>query len=198
MEHTETLHEGSHIVAATWLKRKNEEIAEAVIASLAKERILLDMKDLTSKSRVFETIFARSLCTFILWAHYDKGATAVGKLWRMDHSTVIHQRASVVNKIEAIGWCGRTYVRVCEALGEKQKDYIHPMLITKPVNRVVRSKTGEMTLRRANGTRSHLETEKVVDWTPEQRARIRILRKFPGGAPRDIIERFEKKFKTTL
>ena len=102
MEHTETLHESSHIVAATWLKRKNEEIAEAVIASLAKERILLDIKDLTSKNRVFETIFARSLCTFILWAHYDKGATAVGKLWRMDHSTVIHQQASVVNKIKAI------------------------------------------------------------------------------------------------
>lgn len=197
MEHTEALHESSHIVAATWLKRKNEEIKQAVCQAMISEKHFVGTDDLMQKTRSMEVVFGRSLSTFILWAYYGQGSTAVAKMWKMDHSTVIHQRSSVVNKIEAIGWCGRTYLKVCETLGLEPLNYIHPETITKPVVKYFKTEEGELLVRRPNGTKSQVEG-KLTEWTPEQRARMRILRKFPGGVPRDIIERFEKKFKTTL
>lgn len=194
-----TLHGSCDIVAATWLKRKNDEIMDAVLAALVTEKIYLDKKDLTAKSRVFEVVFARSLCTFMLWGHYGIGATEVKKVWKsLDRSTIIHHRIAAVSKVESIGWCGRTYIKTCDALNEVPKDYIHPMIITKPVNRIVKDNSGNRVLRRANGTRSHLDVVAVSDWTPEERARMDIHRKYPGGPPRHIIEGFESRFKTVL
>jgi hypothetical protein len=197
MGHIESLHTSSNILAHTFVGRLNERVMSAVCLGMNENGKMVAPAELMEKNRQSELVFARSTCMLILWGHYGHGCTAVSKVYDMNHASVIYARSKAVARIEQEGWCGRVYIVACHLLGIEPLDFIHPKLVDKPVEYKY-TKTArrhrEKGMRYVDGGTA----SPTKDWTAEQLERLKISRKYPGGAPRGVLLEFSQKFGVEL
>lgn len=183
---------------------KRDAVLPAVLEAMAAEGVHVTPEEATGKDRHYHKVVARSMVTYILYAHYRMGPTAVGKALGIDHSTIIHQRHEFTNKAETIAWVGRAYISACKALRLNPLKWIKPKT-EGAVFKVYTSKhTGSKLIKEQKPDGASVVTKlvddevKAIDYTPEERARLKLLMKYPGGVPRTELENFHRKFGTEL
>lgn len=200
-----TLRSSSNGLAHDEIIKKREKVLLVVLAAMEGEGVHVTLEEVNSKRRQHHKAVARSMVSYILYAHYRMGPTAIGNALGINHSTTIYQRRGFENKAQTIAWIGRAYIAACKALRLNPLKWLKPRTEDKPIVRVYEDEVTARKMKKQSQKRGvDIETEvmdkefKTLDYTPEERARIKLLMKYPGGVPKTELESFHRRFGTEL